>query len=138
MARGDRLEHRKPDKLGQDRGTGSKAQEEDLDRGRGERGAGEPLPEVPQAVGARDQHVGRHAAAGERGRARVVLQQETEREKNDPGGGRASKHGGRLLTGGDPSASPHATKSRPVTVLLSEALISTETKQRTSIEKKRD
>ncbi|CAL8288403.1 unnamed protein product, partial [Merluccius merluccius] len=111
VAGGDGLEHGQPHQPGQDRGAGAQTEEADLDRSRGEGSAGEPLLEMPQAVRARDHVAGRHAAAGEGGGEGLVLQQATEGEEDDPGGGPAPEHGGRLFPSGDPPAPPHTAES---------------------------
>lgn len=123
MAGGDGLQHGQPHQLGQDRGAGQKKEEEDLHRGGGEGSPGEPFLKVPQALGARDHHVSEHSAAGEGGRACLVLQQKTKREKNDASGGPSPVYGRRIFTGGDPPSSSHATESCAVTVFMNNVVV---------------
>lgn len=118
MAGGDRLEHGQPHQFGQDRRAGQETKEEDLHRSGSERRAGEPFLEMPKAVRSRNQHFSRHAAVGKRGRARLVLQQKTKREKNDARGGPPSEHGGCIFPSGDPSSTPHTSESCAVTYLM--------------------
>lgn len=123
MARGDRFKHWQPHKFGQDCSTGTETKEEDVHRSRSERGFGKSFLKVPQAVRPRNHRLSWHSAAGKRGRACMVLQQKTEREKNDALGGPSPDHGGRILTGRDTPSSSHTTESCPVTAFIINSVV---------------
>lgn len=48
----------------------------------------------------------------------MVLQQKTEREKNDTNWAPSPEYGGRIFPSGDPSSTPHTTESCTVTVFM--------------------
>ncbi len=127
MARGDRFKHGQPHEFGQDCSTGPETKEEDLHRSRSQRGTGKPFLKVPQALRARNHQFSWQSAVGKRGCACVVLQQKTEREKNDTAGGPSPNHGGRILTSGDTPSPSHATEFCPVTVIINNVPVWKET-----------
>lgn len=99
MAGGSRLHHREPDQHRQDRHPGPEEEKAHIHRGERKRRAGEPLPQVSQAIRAGDQLPGGDSAAGKGGGQGLVLQPQAEREAHDAAW--TSTHpGGRVLTGG--------------------------------------
>lgn len=100
MAGGGRLHDREPDQHRQDRHAGEEEEEAHVHRGERKRRAGEPFPQVSQAVRAGNQLLGGHAAVGEGGGPGLVLQPQAEGEAHDAAW-TAAHPGGRVFSGGE-------------------------------------